>query len=139
MPGVKWSQWEEHLLVSLVNAIGRRWEDIGKEMPGRTATACQRRYRLCRGREYGTGGPSPADWMNYWDSESLAHRLQTKLTVSDAPDPEEAEMDAVEPELAGRDANEDVRLGAGDLLRLQSARYRLSRRTAAPSMRRRGK
>ncbi len=109
-----WTELEKEILVSLVNAIGPRWQDIEKEMPGRTAKACILQYEWCRGEGYKTGGPSPADWKNYWDSESLAHRLQTKLTVLDAPDPEEAEMDAVEPEFAGRDANEDVRLGAGE-------------------------
>ncbi len=69
-----WTELEKEMLVSLVNAIGPRWQDIEKEMPGRTAKPCRDRYAMFRGEEYETGGPSPADWMNYWDSESLAHR-----------------------------------------------------------------
>ena len=67
----RWTKLEKENLVSLVNAIGPRYYDIAKELPGRTAIACELYYKRVRDEVSGTSGPSREYWLSLWDSKLL--------------------------------------------------------------------
>ncbi|KAF6220006.1 hypothetical protein HO133_003831 [Letharia lupina] len=114
----KWTKQEKETLMSLVKTVGYRWYEIAKFIPGRTGVACRCCYVRYWGEEDGEGGPSPEDWIDIWDSESLVHRLQTELTTSDPPNPEETdgetEIDSMELESTARDANQEMDFDVGE-------------------------
>ena len=69
----RWTKLEKEILVSLVNAIGPRYYEIAKNLPGRTERACKIFYAKHCAKETETSGPSREYWLRSWDSELLFH------------------------------------------------------------------
>lgn len=62
----RWTKLEREKVVSLVNAIGPRWYEIAKELPGRTEGACHSAYAKFCAEE---SGPSREYWLRSWDGK----------------------------------------------------------------------
>ena len=82
----RWTKPEREKLVFLVNAIGPRYSEIAKKLPGRTASACRNVYHKVRAEESGTSGPSREDWLRSWDSKFVDDVSQTSLNIDHADD-----------------------------------------------------